>query len=313
MPLMTLVEYAKQQDRRQVSTPLIESFALSSDIYGALPFENMTGPVYEYFREAALPESMAFRGINEGSTSGRGVLEPLQEASYILDHDIDVDAAIVRRHGEGRRAKEDRLGMAKAGRLWADTFINGDNSTEPREFNGLKARATAANGKLTVNDTDSGGGPLSLTKLDEAINQVSKPTHIIAPRTMIPLFIGAARTTSLAGFVMQSWDQVGMPKLSYGGLPFLFGYDREIEGDLLNFDEVGAGGGSAVTASLYVVSFGENGVRGLQLKPMTILDKGELEDGITLRTHLSWDVGLVDEHHYSVHRLTSITNEAIVA
>jgi hypothetical protein len=55
-----------------------------------------------------------------------------------------------------------------------------------------------------------------------------------------------------------------------------------------------------VTASLYVVSLGEYRLRGLQLRPMEVNDIGLLQDGKTYRTHLSWDVGMVDEHKYCI-------------
>lgn len=316
--LMTLPEYAKTMDKG-TARGLVETFAASSDIMSTLPFEGMTGPVYEYHREASLPSSMAFRGINEPGTSGNGTLEPFQESAFILDHDLDVDSAITRRGGAEVRARYERLGMAKAGRLWANTFMTGDNTTNPKEFNGVKKRvslygaSTVANTRTIHNSSSSGGAALSLAKLDQAINMVNGATHIIVPRLSIPLWIAAARTTSITGFVMQTWDGTGMPKLSYAGRKFLFGYEREIEGDLIDFNEVASGGGSAVTASAYVVKFGEEGVHGIQLAPMATKDVGLLEDQITLRTHISWDTGLVDRHPFCIARLTSWTNAAIVA
>lgn len=314
MALMTLVEYGKGLEKDSVTRPLVESFARASDIFGALPFEGFSGPVYEYYREAQLTANMAFRAINEAGTSGNGKIEPFSEAAYILDHDIDVDNAIVRRHGEGRRSQEDQLGMAKLGRLWATTFIYGDTTTNPKEFNGLKKRTSLDTANLVLdNSASSGGGALSLVKLDQAIEMVNGANALIAPRQLRPLFTAAARTPTVSGNIFQTWDEIGKPKMTYGGIPVLFGYEREIEGDLLGFDEVATGGGSAVTASIYAVKFGENGVRGIQLKAMDIKDCGLLEDQITLRTHISWDVGLLNEHAYSVARLTSITNAAIVA
>lgn len=311
MTLMTLPEYAKGFEKTDVRRPIIEMFAESSDVLQTLPFEGLSGPLYEGYRTAELP-APAFRGINEGSTSGGGKLTPFQEATFIMDHDIDVDRAIVDRHGPERRSHEERMGIAAAGRMWVDTFIAGDNASEPREFNGIKARCALFN-RTTANSNNSGGAALSLTNLDRAINAVKKPTHILVPFASRPLWIAAARTTSLSGFVIQSWDEVGKPKMSYAGLPFLWGYEKDDHTPVLDFNEVGAGGGNAVTASLYVLSLGEGMLRGLQIRPLESKDMGLLEDGITYRTHLSWDVGLVDEHKYCMHRLSSWTNATIVA
>lgn len=315
MPTQTLTEYAKGLGTSDSQRPFIEMFAKSSDIFEALPFEGMSGPIYEFHRTASLPTSMAFRGINEASTSGAGTLDPNQEASYVMDHDIDVDRAIVDRYGEERRARNEAMAVAQAGRLWVDTFLGGDNTTEPREFNGLQARS-GLHSRATANSSAAGGAALSLAKLDTALNAVNKTngqTFIIAPYDSIPLWIAAARTTTLTGFVMQTWDEVGMPKMSYAGCKFLWGYQKDDHTPVLQFNEVGSGGGDAVTASLYIINVGESKLRGLQLKPLQARNLGLLEDGVTYRTHLSWDVGLVDEHKYCLHRLHSWTNAAIVA
>jgi hypothetical protein len=312
MPLMTLTEYAKTLPETSIQRPIIEMFARSSDVFSALPFEDLGGkPVYEGFRTSQLP-AVGFRAINEGSTSGIGRMDPFQEATYILDHDLDVDAAIVRRAGENRRAQEEAMAVASMGKIWIDTFLKGDNATDLRSFDGLQKRADKFSRKID-NSVAAGGGPLSLLKLDQAINQVNGATHIIAPYTSQPLWIGAARNTTLSGFVIQSWDEVGKPKMSYAGLPILWGYPKDDHGDVLPFTEVGVGGGAAATTSFYVVAFGEGKLRGLQIKPLDVNDIGLLQDGITFRTHVSWDVGLVDEHKYCLARLTSITNAAFAA
>jgi hypothetical protein len=309
--MRTLVEYAKGLQPSDPARPLIEMFATSSDIMGAIPFDGLTGPVYEGFRQAALP-TIGFRGINGTSTSGTGVVSPFQEPSYIIDHDLDVDRAIVDRYGETRRAREETMAMAAAGRLWVDTFLKGDNTTNPIAFDGLQRRSRLF-GRALNNSTASGGAALSLLNLDRAINNTSQPTHIIADYSMQPLFIAAARNTGISGFVIQSWDDVGRVKMSYAGLPILWGYQKDDHGSVLPFSEVGAGGGGAVTTSLYIVSFRDGGLKGIQLKPMSFNDMGLLENGITYRTHMSWDVGIVDEHKYCLTRLTSITNSAFVA
>jgi hypothetical protein len=312
MPDLTLNEYAKSLPTSDAQRPVIEMFAASADYYGAIKFRGLDGrPVYEGWRQSSHP-TLAFRGANETSSSGAGKLTPFQEASFRMDHDIDIDMMITDRMGDENWARHEQLGIAGAGRLWADTFIGGDNADDPREFNGLQARS-ALYSRTTANSAASGGAALSLLKLDQAINAVSRPSHIIVPFDSKPLWIGAARNTSLSGFVIQSWDQVGTPKMSYGGLPLLFGYPKDDHTPVLRFNETGSGGGDAVTASLYVCSFTEEGLFGIQIKALSAVGPNVLENQITKRTHISWDVGLVDAHKYCFHRLTSWTNAAIVA
>ena len=312
--LMTLTEYAKGFSNEDIRRTIIEMFTQYSDVFEVMPFEGLRGSKYVGFREAALA-SPQFRGINEASSTGHGVISPFDEATAIIDHDIDIDRAIVDRHGPERRNYEERMGITAFARLWIDTFVKGDRSVNPRVFNGLNVRA-ADFGRLLNNSTSSGGAALSLLNLDQTINQVSKKsgtTYIFVPFLSIPLWIQAARTTTLTGFVMQTWDEVGTPKISYGGHRLLWGYPKDDQQPVLQFNEVGNGGGSAVTASLYVMTLGEGMLRGIYVRNLTPEDVGLLQDRKTFRTHISWDVSIVDEHKYCFNRLTSWTNAAIVA
>ena len=146
--------------------------------------------------------------------------QPLMDVGarlHAIDHDIDVDRAIQDRHGPERRNYEERMGITAFARLWVDTFVKGDQSTNARVFNGLQVRARKFC-RLYHNSTASGGAALSLANLDQFLNNISKKsgtTYIMVPFISLPLWIQAARTQTLTGFVMQTWDETGMPKLSY--------------------------------------------------------------------------------------------------
>lgn len=312
--LITLPEYAKGFEVGDVRRTVIEMFTERSDVLELMPFEQLRGSKYTGYREAALPQ-LQFRGINEASSSGHGIISPFDEATYIIDHDIDIDRAIQDRHGPERRNYEQRMGIAGAARLWVDTFIKGDQSTNPRIFNGIQIRSNLY-GRQFHNSASSGGAALSLANLDTMLNNLSKKSgtsYLFVPFVSLPLWIQAARTSTLTGFVMQTWDETGSPKMSYGGHRLLFGYPKDDQVPVLQFNEVASGGGSAVTASLYGLTLGEGMLRGIQVRPLTPEDVGLLQDRKTFRTHIAWDVGLVDEHKFCLTRLDSWTNAAIVA
>lgn len=310
--IMTLAEYGKGLDMADIRRPIIEMFTQYSDVMNVFPFEGLTGAVYLGHREASIP-TVAFRGINEASTSGHGVISPFQEATYVIDHDIDVDRAIVDRHGPERRTYEQKMGITAFARLFVDTLIKGDQSTNPRVPNGLQVRATKFS-RLDHNSAVAGGAVLSLANLDTALNKMKACTHILAPYAMRPLFIQAARTTALTGFVMQTWDEVGELKLSYAGKPFLWGYPYDDHAPVLAFNEVSSvAGATNVAASMYMLALGEGMLRGIQIKPLTPEEVGLLQDRKTFRTHIAWDWGIVDEHKYCLRRLDSIISGAIVA
>jgi len=312
MPVMTLPEYAKTKDKTDVSRPIIEMFAASADIYQALPFETIGGPVYEGYRQAQLP-SVAFRAINADSTNGNGKVEQFQEPTFVLDHDIDIDEAIIRRNGEQRRSQEEAMSMAAVGKLWLDTFISGDNSTDPTEFDGVQKRCEKYSRKLAAGNT-AGGDALSLAKLDELLNMVNGCNALLMSRNMLPRVIAAARDTSISGFVIQTWDQVGGPKMTYAGKPIFFGYEKDDHGVILPYSEANPNGGSAVGTSIYALALGDGKLRGIMLKDLAAEDVGLVKTGSKpfRRTHVSWDVGMVDEHKYCMARLWGIKDAAIV-
>ena len=312
--LMTLTEYAKGMALEDIRRPVIEMFAQYSDVFEVMPFEGLKGAKYVGYREAALATPV-FRAVNEASSSGHGVISPFDEATYIIDHDIDVDRAIQDRFGPERRNYEERMGITAFARLWIDTFVKGDQSVNPRVFNGLQVRAQKF-GRLYYNSTASGGAALSLANLDTMLNNLSGKSgtrFLFVPFLSLPLWIQAARNTSLTGYVMQTWDEIGRSKLTYAGIRLLYGYPKDDQVPVLQFNEVGDGGGSAVTASLYGLTLGEGMMRGIYVRNLTPEDVGLLEDRKTYRTHISWDVSFVDEFKYCMTRMTSWTNAPIVA
>lgn len=312
--LITLPEYAKGFAREDIRRTVIEMFTQYSDVFEVMPFESLKGSKYTGYREAALPLPV-FRAINEASSSGHGTISPFDEATYIIDHDIDVDRAIQDRHGPERRNYEERMGITAFARLWVDTFVKGDQSVNPRVFNGLQVRARKF-GRLFHNSTASGGAALSLSNFDQMLLQLSRKSgtsYVFIPFISIPLWIQLARTQTLAGYVVQTFDEIGRTKIAYAGLRFLWGYPKDDQVPVLQFNEVGNGGGSAVTASLYGLTLGEGMLRGIQVRPLTPEDVGLLQDRKTYRTHIAWDIGLVDEFKYCLTRLDSWTNSPIVA
>jgi hypothetical protein len=308
---MTLSEYAKGPDIPDEARPLIEMFAAKSDVLEALPFLNLGGFVFLGYRQAALQSTMAFRAVNAASTSGAGVITPFQESTFVIDHDIPVDRVLVDRGGDRRRAQEEQMAMARLSELVTNTLLKGDNTVTNTVFNGLQKRAALYGRTIDNAGGTSGGLALSLLQLDNAIWNTGEPTHIIAPWAMMPRWTQAARNTALTGFVMQTWDGVGKPKMSYAGLPILFGFPKDLHPPILPFTEVAAGGGAAQTSSIYVVNFKEDGICGIQNKPMEIRDFGLLQDGITYNTHVSWDIGLVDSKLFCLTRLSGILNAVI--
>ena len=320
MAALTLPEYAKQVDDLK-SKAVISLFPQESDILRVLPFKTAPGGRYGYFREAALPTNMAFRGINETPTTGQGLINDYTEMCFPMAGQIDVDRVILDRFGMERRSTEEQMQIKAKAHLWTQNFIDGDNQSEPREWTGIKQRLRSVGGsvdgsnyesRLFTNSSSSGGAALSLANLDVAISLVENPTHMIWPYKLKNRLAAAVRDAGVGGLYTNDKEDMGHRVERYNGVEILTGYGISKHGPLLQFNEVASGGGSAVTASIYVMSIGEMGVCGIETKPMQVTDMGMINNGVHYRTDVLHDNGICIESPYAALRFTSITDAAIV-
>lgn len=318
----TLIEYAKGKEATSKERAIIELFPEAVDFLEILPFMSAPAGVYRYQEEGALPNNMGFRALNEAPSEGHGLLNDRVEQTFPIAGNIDVDRRLIARHGAERRAIEERMSIKKKAKIWADTFIGGDNASDPREYTGLQARLKAVGGsvdgsnyesRILANSAASGGGALSLSQLDRAIDLVESPNAIIMPKALKARFPAAVRSTSVGNVFTMDKNEMGVPVMRYGELPIYCGYGVTKFGEFLPFTEVASGGGSAVTSSIYIVRFSEDGVCALEQSPMEVTDMGLLEDGVWFRTNIEHDVGMAVFDPFSAIRLSSITNAAITA
>ncbi len=305
---LTLVEAAKTSTN-PIQSGVIEMFARSSDILTALPFENITGNALRYNREETLP-GVGFRGVNEAYTESTGVLNPVTEALTICGGDLDVDKFILQTMGMNQRSQQESMKVKALTGRFTKAFIKGDNATEPREFDGLQIRLTGTQ-KISAGST-SGGTALSLSKLDELIDAVDNPTHLIMNRTMRRRLSAAARSTSVGGYITYGLDAFGRKVTMYNDLPILI-VDQDNAGtEILQFNEAAASG-SATASSIYCVSFGSAMLTGIQNGGIEVSDLGELQTKPAYRTRVEWYPGIAVWHGKAAARLWSIADAAVTA
>lgn len=306
---LTLVEAAKLETNNAVRSAVIEMFAQASDILMALPFDDILGNALKYNRESALP-GVAFRGVNESYTESTGVINPITEALYICGGDLDVDRFIIKTQGEGVRSTHEAMKIKSLAASWTSKFIKGDTTSDPREFDGLQARLTGAQ-KIAQGST-SGGDPLSLAKLDELIDAVDAPTHLIMSKAMRRRLTAAARTPSVSGYITYDVDAFGRRVTKYNDLPILVPYDHNGGTEILPFTEASPGGGTTGT-SIYCVSLGDARLTGIQNGGMDVMDLGQLQTAPVFRTRVEWYAGVALYHGRAAARLWGISNAAVTA
>ena len=306
---LTLLEAAKLESGNAVKQAIIELYAGSSDILANLPFTSIQGNALKYNRETALP-GVGFRGVNEGYSESSGILNPLTESLVIAGGDLDVDKFIVDTMGANQRSVQEAMKVRALALAWTAKFIKGDTANDPKEFDGLQTRITGAQ-KIAAGST-ANGTPLSLAKLDEAVDQTLNPTHMIMSKAMARKFAAAARNSSVSGYI--SWDknQLGQRVMAYNDIPILTVDLDHTQTAILPFTEA-ATSGTATASSIYIISAGEEGVIGLQNGGIDVRDLGELETAPKYRTRVEWYTGLAAFNGRAATRLWSIADSAITA
>lgn len=306
---LTLVEAAKLHSGEVMRSSIIELYAQSSDVLRVLPFDDIAGNAMRYNREEALP-GIGFRGVNEAYTESTGVINPVVEPLVIAGGDLDVDQFILRTMGEDQRAVQESMKVKALALRWTRAFLKGDNTSEPREFDGLQVRLTGT--QLISAGSTSGGTALSLAKLDEVIDAVENPTHLLMNRSMRRRLTSAARSTTVGGYITYSQDEFGRQVTMYNELPILIIDQDNTGAEILPFTEAAAAGAATAT-SIYVVSFGEGRLQGIQNGVMDVRDLGELQDKPAKRTRVEWYAGIAMFGPRSAARLWSIGDLAAVA
>lgn len=306
---LTLLEASKINKGDVVRSSIIEMFARNADLLRVMPFMDVPGGAYAYNQEGSLP-GVAFRGFNEAYSESVGVVNPEVEVLRIAGGDLDVDKALIKTRGNQVKSQHVSMKVKALALYLLKKMVKGDSSTDPREFDGLQVRLTGS--QLINAGSTNGGDALSLAKLDEAIDAVDNPTHLLMSKAMRRRLTAAARTTTVSGFITWDKDEFGKKIAYYNDLPILI-CDHDDDGDrILDFDEVGSGGATATATSIYVLSVGENMLTGLQNGVMEVNDLGEIDEKPVLRTRVEWIVGMAALHGRCAARLRGISNAAVV-
>lgn len=297
MVALTLTESAKLAANAGLDqkAAVVATFARESDLLRALAFMPINGSAYGYNVEGAMP-GVAFRGINEGYTPNVGVINPQTEALKIIGGELDVDVAIVKMHGPQTRAWQEAAKVKQMARQVSFELIEGDSSTNPKAFDGIRWRIPLTGTQaLDVSATNA----VSMVKLDELIEMVDNPTHLLMTKATARGINAYLRSSGTA--VQMSKDEFGRPLMSYNGLPILIA-DRNgsIAGITFNQNATTETGGSE--GSLYVLSIGMDAYHGLQNGEMEVTNLGVLQSAPLYRTRVEWLVAQCIEHPRAVAR-----------
>ena len=310
---ITLGQYAQTFEEGDINRVFVENMVKESDVMANVKFLPAIAGKRQFTDIGSVP-TVSFRGLNNAGNTATGTLNLREEDTFFIDEYIQVDRAMIDRLGDAHRIRQVELKSIALGQYFSQIFMKGDNTLTPKEPSGLQARCLMLGYNLMYNSTASGGAALSLANLDQLFWLVNKPTHWVFPRGLMPFMEAAARNNSLVNQTIDfAKDDFGRRIMKYKGLPILFGYEPDDTPDLLPFTEVADGGGSAVTASIYLANLGDNGIYAIEQTSLTVRDEGQVPGVPLWSYHIKWDWGVAREHPRAVARLSSITAATITA
>jgi hypothetical protein len=188
-------------------------------------------------------------------------------------------------------------------------MINGDSTLDPRGFDGLRTRIVGDQ-LMDAGSTD-GGNALSVGMLRDLIDMVDSPTHLVMSKKMRNLLSAAATDSTIGGYIAYDKDEFGRRVTMFDGLPIVTTDYDAAGAQIIDFNEVGAGGPTATASSVYCVNFGDEGVTGLQNGVMEVRDLGEMQTKPALLTRVEWLVGMAVLHGRAAARLRGIAKSAV--
>jgi hypothetical protein len=274
---LTLLEAQKHARTPQELAVVTELAA--GQLMSVLPFRNIEGNGLFWKREESLPD-VGFRNYNGSLAESYAEVSQQSESLKLFGGDIKVDRAIVDLEGAQAKAYQVQSRVRAMRMAWEALFINGDSNQSPAEFDGLAARITSGSSQYFAN----GGGALDLGKLDEAIDNVDAQggrKYLVMSKSLRRALTRQTRTNTQIDITR---NEFGYQQYSYMGLPVL-----ELDRDNKN---VAILDGTPSAQDMYVVSFGNDHLTGIQNGGVSVRELGEDHTQPQMITRVEWYCGL---------------------
>ena len=288
---LTLLEAQKHAKTPQELAVVTELAA--GQLMSVLPFRSIEGNGLFWKREESLPD-VGFRNYNAALAESYAEVSQQSESLKLFGGDIKVDRAIVDLEGGDAKSYQIQSRVRAMRMAWEALFINGDSNQSPSEFDGLAARIQNGSSQYFAN----GGGALDLNKLDEVIDNVDAQggsKYIVCSKSLRRALTKQARDN---GQIEISRSEFGYQQTTYMGLPLL-----ELDRDHKN---VAIMDSTPSDQDLYVVSFGQDLLTGIQNGGVNVRELGESFVQPQLITRVEWYCGLALVNGRAAGRLAGI-------
>src|SRR3990170_4988230 len=273
---LTLAEAAKLSNDTLL-TGVIETILKDSPILQRMPFIEITGNGLTYNREATAP-SAGFFDVGDTWTESTPTFTQQTVTLKIMGGDADIDNFLIATRSNIQDLESAIVQLkAKAVRqLFEQTFVTGNDATNPKEFDGLDQLTDSGQGlSMGVN-----GGSLTLDKLDELIDTVKggKPALLLWSRRSRRILNKLARTSG--SFLETDRDEFGQMLQFYDGIPI--GVSDYIS-------DAQTQGTSSDCSTVYAFQTGEGALVGLTAPGGLQVERvGSLETKDASRTRIKW-------------------------
>ena len=292
---LTLIE-AQKYEKRIERLAVLKTFS-EGELLRRLPFRNLVGGSLAFPAEVKLPR-VGFRAVNEGYRQDYGVIQSDNEFVHLFGGDLDVDRSIVDLQGSEARAAQTEMKVRSMRLTLEAAIINGDDSFDPRAFNGLSKRLLPGSNQTI----DNGGRTLSLKHLEALTDSVASyggDKVLIASKPV------RRQISTLSREAGGDLYEVIEGRHYFEGVEILL-VDKDSEGhEVLGYEEPGD------TTSIYCCTLGDTAVTGLQgpfegRYGISVRDFGEVHDAPVFRTRVDWYVGFAVCDRNAAARLYNI-------
>ena len=288
---LTLAEGAKLSNDILLQG-VVETIVKDSPILQELPFIEIVGNGLTYNQEKTLP-SIDFYDVGDTWAESTPTFEQITANLKIMGGDADVDNFLkaTRSNLQDLEAAVIELKAKALRRKFEETFIYGDATANPKQFDGLRKLIDTTTASDQVIAAGATGATLTLSMLDELIDAVKggKPGMLLMSRRSRRKINALVRAAG--GMMETDRDKWGNFTHLWDGIPIGVN-DWILDTHTVSSSlETSTTGGTCST--IYAVQLGEGALCGLTAPGhITAEPIGSLETKDASRTRIKWYVSL---------------------
>lgn len=299
---ITLAEMAIRT-QNPLEKAVIQLYREHSGILDGMTFKDIRGNAYTKKREKTL-SGVGTRAVNNEYTGSTGEMERISEDLKIMGGKAEIDRFIIKTEGNDSDVVADEItSKTKAAAMFFNKlFIKGDATADTNAFDGLEKRLTTDNNQVIYAGDTAGGDAVTFDKLDELIDMVGNPSHLLMnAKTRRNINTNMRAAGQAFEYVANDFGKL-IPY--YAGIPIVVvGVDNAFN-EIMPFNESDSNGDAALCTSIYAVRYGSDGLEGIQSSAPIVDDQGFIGNMRTIV--IDWYINYLINQPKAAARLAAI-------